>query len=187
MKRNLLVLGVLVCILALGMVFVSCDNGNGVETDTWVDVTSLDQLDGTWKGSFQEGPKPASDFLGENSGMEELFEGLKIALDGEITVTINAGTSSGQQKTKMTFSGDNIAMKWMVLSPIFEFMDDADVDDKNYSITMEEPIPEEPITESDLAYIQINSSGNKIKLFPEFFEEDGESFIEKPVELTKQS
>jgi len=50
--RKLTVFGLLALILAFGLIFVGCGGDN--EPDTWSTPTSLDQLNGTWKGSGTE-------------------------------------------------------------------------------------------------------------------------------------
>jgi hypothetical protein len=63
MKKNLWLLGLLV------FIFASCDTGSEV-ADTWSDITSLHQLDGTWVGTTQTKPIPLKDIV-EASGLLE--------------------------------------------------------------------------------------------------------------------
>jgi hypothetical protein len=170
MKRNLLVLGVLVCILALGMVFVSCDNGNGVETDTWSPVTSLDQLDGTWKGSYGQTMtiKEAVEAEGETwtSAMQTLYGDMKVSVDFEFTMTINATAETVKLTLKIiqTFSGGNIGLLWPSMSAPYKERDEVTVDDTKHSMTMEMDFPPESIGESDITDVQINQNETKAKV-----------------------
>ena len=62
MKKNLLLLGLLV------FIFAGCDTGTGSGTkDTWSEITSMHQLDGTWVGT-QTQTVPLKDIL-EASGL----------------------------------------------------------------------------------------------------------------------
>ena len=147
-------LGMLVIVLAFGMTVVSCDNGT---TDTWTDITSLSQVDGTWKGSFT---------------YTETEDGFTVRTNLEITQTINAtaATMSGNVTIRMTFSGTGIAEAWPFIKEMFE-EEGVVVNDSTRTITITEPLPSGPITLASLGDIQINQSGSKIK-YP--YSDDGE-------------
>jgi hypothetical protein len=168
MKRNLLVLGVLVCILALGMVFVSCDNGNGA--DSWSPVESLDQLDGTWKGSYSQS-MTMKEWIEEQGGtwrseMQIFYGDIKISVKAEMTMTINAAakTLTMTMKFIQTFSGGNIDTIWPLLSADAQGLEGLTVDDTKHSMTMEMDSPPESIGESDITDVQINQNGTKAKV-----------------------
>jgi hypothetical protein len=45
--------GMLAAALVFGMILLACSDEPG-ESETWSDVTSVDQLNGTWKGSYSQ-------------------------------------------------------------------------------------------------------------------------------------
>jgi hypothetical protein len=184
MKRNTLFLGVLVCILTLGVMLVSCDDG-GEKTTAWSAVERLEQLDGEWKGSYRESGKlielmgDDADFLGEE--FKDVAKGINVTINAEITLTINAAaeTFSGQMKRTETYSGNNIDAVWSFLS-LFP-PEEGVVDNSKHSITFHEVMPEEHIYEDDWKDLEIDQGGKKIKMPAGTFGEDSPA-----VEFTKQ-
>jgi len=53
MKKNIWFPGLPV-LLVMGILCAGCDTSTGTKSDTWSDVTSLEQLNGTWKGSYKQ-------------------------------------------------------------------------------------------------------------------------------------
>ena len=156
MANKKILLGILI-VLVFGFTFVGCDNGT--TSDTWSDVTSLSQLNGTWVGtmSFTE--------TDEEMNMSQKY-------DFEFTFTINAsaGTMSEIWKSTITFSGEDMDELWPYIKEGFEDdeEDEEDIvytfDDEKYSVTMTQTIPAQPVTLADLGAIQINKKGDKIKI-----------------------
>jgi len=135
----------MVLVLVFGMLAVGCDEPKG---DEWTNVTSLSQLNGTWKGSYSQ------------TGTEE---GFTVKQEMEMTMTINAsaGTMSGTQKMTMTFSGTGINEAWDAIKTVLA--DDGVIfNDSNHSASMTYTIPSTTFTLPD--GLQINQNGKKIKL-----------------------
>jgi hypothetical protein len=162
-----------VAALVFGAVLVGCPTDSEEEKDTWSNVTSLDQLDGTWKGSGSQ-TQNIKDFVGEDGWEDEMakmFGDMKVATTVEITLTIKAAEKkrSGSMKMTMTFSGGNIATAWEMIKEFMDFGEGATTNDNNHSISMTEVQPEETIPNDDitgmLQSLQINQNGTKVK-FP---------------------
>jgi hypothetical protein len=152
MTNKKFLLGVPVMALVLGMTAVGCDNGNNStgKADTWTNVTSLSQVNGTWKGSYTQ---------------TETQNGITVQAAAETTMTINAsaGTRSGSSVITMTFSGSNIDDLWPSIKKGYEEQG-CTVNDSNHSITMTQTMSSQSISLSDMNGAQINQYGTKIKL-----------------------
>jgi hypothetical protein len=169
MKKNICFLGLLICVFAFATLVASCKTEE--EPDVWSPVTSLSQLNGTWKGSVTQ-TQTMQEYLGMTD--EELatsgvaFGDTAIAMTIDITMTINASakTTSGTMKMTMAFSGSNIAVIWITISTLLGSTPGIQVDNTNHSLTMTENISEtlddDEIAQM-LASIQINQNGTKIK------------------------
>jgi hypothetical protein len=156
-------LGMLAMALVFGMTVVGCDNGSTSDIDTWSDVTSLSQLNGTWKGSYTH---------------TQTEEGITAKIVMEITMTINASTETGSvsMKVTMTFSGSNINIYWPFIKEGFDVSDGWTVNDATHTVTMTENMPSGPVSLSDLGDVKINQNGTKIKAS---FEDAGEIIMIK--------
>jgi len=150
-KKNLW-LEILAMVLVFGMMVVSCDNDP--EGDTWSNVTSLSQLNGTWKGSYS---------------YSETEDGITVRTTMEITQTFNASakTVSGSYKMTMAFSGAGIAEMWPFIKETMGG-EGFTVNDSNHSLSMTGTI-NESLDDNDIAgmlnnpNLQINQNGTKIK------------------------
>jgi len=141
--------------------------------DTWTNVTSLSQINGTWNGLYTE---------------TQTKEGITINSVVEITFTINAstGTMSSSLKTTATYSGSNINMWWPsikeALSEEFDTEASLTFNDSNHSVIIIQNILAEPISLSDIDDWLINQNGTKLKQ-PADYEEDLPEiiFLKNPV------
>jgi hypothetical protein len=120
MTKKTIVVGSIVFATLLIFSMTACDNGSTGGTDTWEDVTSLSQLDGTWKGSYHYSGT-AREYYVEMLGMtKEEWTSLGIGNDARITgtqettYTINASakTLTISSKQTVTISGSNMATYW---------------------------------------------------------------------------
>jgi hypothetical protein len=193
MTKNVWFLGLLVCVLALGALLAGCETSNstGADKDKWSPVTSLSQLDGTWKFSYTETQTLAEWAAGAESIMDYLGEGdlgfdfdikdlasmgidpgkVRVTVKGEGTQTINANakTLASAGTAAMTFSGDGSDLIILgLLVMISEMPDGVSVDAPNKSVAMDissKPEPLDSDTIADLlANTQISQDGKKIKL-----------------------
>jgi hypothetical protein len=168
MTKKKIWLGILALALVFGMTVVGCDNGSTGGGDTWSDVTSLTQLNGTWKGSFTQ---------------TQTTEGITTRVTMEMTMTITAtnattGTMSGTQKMTMTFSGNGINQIWSIIKEmLFDPEEGWTINDSTHSATMTQTIPSEPIDMSDMDGVQINQNGTKIKLPADTMGEDSPEML----------
>jgi hypothetical protein len=165
--------------LIFGMVLLACPTDTPQE-DTWTEVTSLDQLNGTWKGSYKQTQTMQEFMDGDEGGMEEMgemFAGITVSINADITVTINARdrTTSRSGKITMTFSGENLSVViwdsttvWTFISGMME-TEGVYVDHTNHSITMTQPtgifeIDEDAMSAMLNGGLQINQNRTKIKM-----------------------
>jgi uncharacterized lipoprotein YehR (DUF1307 family) len=174
-------LGILVIVFVFGM--MGCkDEPDDEEIDTWSNITSFSQMNGTWKGTYSH-----------SFAYKELFEGMEEAQSFygdmrqtskvDVTYIFNAtaktvATSSTQT---ITFSGGNIDNLWPEIKEGFTGDDDiissVTFNDATHTLRftinpLVFPLSDEEITELFSGY-QINQNGTKLKfpagpLTPEF-------------------
>jgi hypothetical protein len=172
-------LGFLVLLVAAGSVLVGCSS-DPEEPDTWSNVTSLDQLNGTWNGSYSQ-TLSFQDFSGDEweESMATLFGDATVTISATMHIVINANakTTATSGSTTMTFSGSNINLAWAFITPNFSSEEGVTINDSNYSITIPFSSEAEELTDSDitemLAYgLQINQNGTKVKIPAGVMDED---------------
>ncbi|MDR2718291.1 MAG: hypothetical protein LBB89_09550 [Treponema sp.] len=156
-------LGMLVVALVFGMTVAGCKNNNDddKESDTWSNVTSLSQVNGTWKAP---------------STVTGNYEGMKIIAsysNYKITFTTGAMSVSGTSTT--TFSGGNINELWSELKgKLQESLEDMEEEDSftltfndakhSYTMTFNnfsQTLTDEALREMDL---KINQNGTKLNV-----------------------
>jgi hypothetical protein len=170
-KNSFLGFGALAVLLALGLVLAGCPNGT--TDDTWTDVTSMSQMNGTWKTSYNQ-TEAIKDFIGSSSwdnSMATLFGDMKVTTSVNMTIIINASakTQAMSGTATMTFSGGNIATAWGTLKQNMGSGSGVTVDDAKHSITMPQNQPAETMSDATIAKMladgmQINQNGTKIKV-----------------------
>jgi hypothetical protein len=174
MKRNAC-FGLLVLVLVTGFFVMGCDTPTSEETDRWTDVTSLDQLDGTWKGSSGKTMTVREVLEKEgvwNDQMAEMLGNMQVTMDFEITITINANAKTQAFNLKLTqaYSGGNIDTVWAsYIKPGLGSQSGITVNDANHSMTLTQNQPATAISAADMAELldsglQINEKGSKINL-----------------------
>ncbi|MDR2784967.1 MAG: hypothetical protein LBB83_03525 [Treponema sp.] len=174
MKKKLFFAGMLAAALIFGMVLLGCPNDTTEENDTWSDITGLDQMDGTWKGSYSQTMpiREAVEQEGEewSSEIGAFFGDMKVTVSVEVTTTLNAeaGTQTMEMKITETFSGGNIDTAWPMISGASSSQSGVEIDNSKHSITMynssEETISDEDIAEMLGQDLQINQNGTKVKI-----------------------
>jgi len=154
MADKKILLGMLALVLAFGMAVVGCggdDDSGGA--DTWANVTSMTQLNGTWKGS---------------SSQRDSEGGVTLTATMEMTVTITAtnattGTMSGSQKLTYTYSGIDTAT-WNEIKKEAQGEAGVTVNDAAHSITISDTFSSKQISlAKDMKGVQINQNGTKLK------------------------
>jgi hypothetical protein len=176
-------LGTAVIALTFSFILTSCPAADSEEKDTWSKITSLSQMDGTWKGSFKY-TTSISDMRGgdeedgeDGGGMFDDFDDIKVTTTVEMTTVFNAAakTQAGSSKSTMAFSGGKIKEVWPMIKFFITDVGEPEegvtvtADDSKYTITRTassaaEPIPDENIAELLSQNLQINQKGNKIKI-----------------------
>jgi hypothetical protein len=165
-------LGMLVMVLVFGMTVVGCDTNPTEESDTWSNVTSLNQMDGTWKCSYGQYDGLMKDIIEEQGGTwtseaQALYGDMRISSLMEITITINsnAGTRSMNMTITTTYSGGNINTAWSTIKEAGQGLDGVVLNDANHSVTMTSNSPPVTLSNEDIAGsgAQINQNGTKAK------------------------
>ena len=158
---------VFVLALGVGLVLAGCSLDPG--SDGWSDVTSLNQLNGVWQGSFSQ-TMPMSQWFESlgyvwDASFQEFYGNMNVRSSLELSVTINSGTRmmTGVGRETAVFSGGNINSVWPSLRNEFVRMG-ATVNDSNRSATFTQSI-NESVSLSDFEGTQINRNGNQIR-FP---------------------
>ena len=182
MKNKYVCLGIVVMALTFGITLIGCDNGStNQENDTWSNVTTLDQMDGTWKAVYNQNNRPIKDVMKEqgvpwNSTMQELFGDMRVSSKAVITLTINASSKTQAMSTTSTttYSGGNIETIWFMLRAGFKGSAEEDgmeiiFDDTSLSIIVAYNYREETMSEGDITEMlsigfKINLDGTKIKV-----------------------
>jgi hypothetical protein len=154
MNKKLFIPVMLAMVLAFGMTVLGCG-----DEDEWSDVTSLKQINGTWKGTFNQN--------------QSFADGAKMTSKTNMTLTIVASdkTIESSQITTINFSGiDNDTwemLKWSLESDLEEGMT-VTFDDAAHSANMELNTPAETMSDAEikqmLRYLQISQDGKKLKV-----------------------
>jgi hypothetical protein len=170
MKKRRYVLGFAGVILAVSFVLAGCPI-DSEEEDSWSNVTSLNQMNGTWKGSYSQ-TQAIKEFIGEewNESMGQLLGDIKVTTSAEMTQTINAGAKTWAAVIKMTvtFSGGNTSVLWGTIKENMG-VSGATFDDTKHSMTYTYDEPAQPLSDGQISEmlasgIQINQNGTKIKM-----------------------
>jgi hypothetical protein len=163
-------LGMAVFGLALGLLVIGCDTGNG-GSDSWTDLDSLDQLDGTWKGGYSQRFNTMKEAIESQGGtwdnsMTAMFGDMSLTISVEITMTINAAVQeqTGTMKSTQTFSGGNINAVWAMIKSGSADQPGVIINDTNHSITTTQDMGTNTIERSDMEGVQINQTGTKVKI-----------------------
>jgi hypothetical protein len=156
-------------------------DGGGGSTDIWTNITSLTQLNGTWKGPFTL-TLPYGEGITEKNVRE-------ITLTYTATDS-NTGTWTRSEKLTITFSGGNINTAWPAIKEEYKSMDngviatDMTFNDSTHTVSYTSP-PDapSPTTLSDVSGTQINQNGTKLR-WPARQEEG--SYRQAEIIFTKQ-
>jgi hypothetical protein len=161
MEKKKLLVGMLAVALVFGMTVAGCGGGgdNPPGGDTWSDVTTFSQVNGTWKAP----PTTTATNQGMNITMST----------NNYTITFNATakTMSVSGSATTTISGGNINESW---SDLKEYMEEEyeDLDgvsvtfiDATHSYTLTYTNFSQTMNDSDLAEVglKINQNGTKLK------------------------
>ena len=184
MTKNVWFLGLLVCVLALGALLAGCDTPTSA--DKLLPVTSLSQLDGTWKFSYTETQtlaewaKFVTDYLGDDDlgfdidnlaslGIDPSKIRVNMKVEGTQTINASAQTAKSSGTATMTFSGDGSDLLIIgLLVYMSEMPDGVSVDPLKKTVTMDISSEPYPLNSDDIADLlantQISQDGKKIKL-----------------------
>ena len=166
--------GILVIALVFGMMAVGCDNGTK-DSETWSNVTGMNQLNGTWKGSYNESTSMQNFLELTNSewtsgGYSTVFgNDMKVTAKYEITQTFDsaANTLKGTVKTNVSFTGSKVSSSWATIKAYMAAagLTGVTYDNANYSFSFNQNLT---FTASEInqlvATIKINQNGTKIKV-----------------------
>jgi hypothetical protein len=169
----------LIMALVSGMSVLGCGTTGG-ETETWLNITTLNQMDGTWKATYGQTNKPIKDVMEEqgvswNSAMQSMFGDMRVNSRADITLTINAGdkTMAMSVTSTTTYFGGNINTLWPMLRAGMEGSPEDGIeiilDDSTHSMSMAYVSPVETMSAEDITAmlssgLKINMDGTKIKV-----------------------
>jgi hypothetical protein len=171
-KSTLFRAGILSISLVFGLVLLGCPTDTTEETDTWSNVTSLDQLNGAWKGSHSQ-TMTIKEAMGEtwNDDMQTIFGDIKVTANIQITITIDATakTQALSMTAIQTFSGGNINTVWTMISGGVSGQEGVTVDNAKHSITITMSQSATSLSDTAIAElldqgIQVNQNGKKVKV-----------------------
>ena len=153
-------------VLFFALILTGCDSGGSSES--WSNITSLNQVGGTWSGSHSE-TQTMRKFLESNGetwdpSYQALYGDMNVKMELSMTMTINPTTSMGNgiESQTITFIGGNIDILWPALKSEFAGLG-VTVNDANHSILYTGTY-NNPITASDLNTVQINEKGTEIRV-----------------------
>jgi hypothetical protein len=165
--------GVMFLFIGIMLVFalVSCDMGG--RDDAWTNITSLSQIDGTWRGSFGQAftIREYVENVGEiawTTEMATIYGDMRVTLSVNMTMTVNANSrmSTGTITQTIVLIGGNINTLWPSLRQEFSRMPGftVTINDANHSITALMNIPPELTSVSDFEGTHINQNWTKMRL-----------------------
>jgi hypothetical protein len=172
--------GVLVLMLTFGLLMAGCDNLAGdEESDTWSNITNLNQMNGTWKSTYSQDMsiKEAMEQQGMDwtSEMQTTFGNMKGTSQADITLTINASAKTRAMSITSTaiYSGGNIGTAWPLLKQGLETLGEQygvtvnNIDDANHSATVTYSQPAQLLSDKEITEIldsglQVNQNATKL-------------------------
>ncbi|MDR0597630.1 MAG: hypothetical protein LBG14_03895 [Treponema sp.] len=163
--------GILGAALISGMILLACPNDtteDDTTEDTWSALTSIDQLDGTWKGTYRE-TKTMGEFSPELENLIGVAPGgIDLTIDSDMTVTVDAKdqkTSTSTTITTITFSGKDLTAETWGLLRLLLSGEGRVIDDDKHSTTVTK-VEFEPLNEEEILaeVLQINQDGTKIRM-----------------------
>ncbi|MDR1096089.1 MAG: hypothetical protein LBL31_06845, partial [Spirochaetaceae bacterium] len=98
-----------VIFLVLGLMITGCNSlaNRHDENNIWSGITSLDQMNGTWKGSYSQSyiKKEAWEADGQSwtSEMETSYGDMRETFNGDITFKINSSAKTSEQTMVSTY------------------------------------------------------------------------------------
>ena len=177
-------LGFLVLALVCGMMVAGCSDDPVSGDDIWTDVTSLSQMNGTWKFSIDTGTKSYKDFFDDDERWEDeelealLGSDMMITMVYQIVITANSNEPSCEIATIMSiaFTGGNIndTEAWVFLKEehcVGDLGVTADDAARTIAETIGMTFDNELLINDFLSNygLQINQYGTKLRLSTDFF------------------
>jgi hypothetical protein len=160
-----------VVLLVFGLMITGCNSlaDRHDENNTWSDIISLDQMNGTWKGSYSQSwtKKEAWEADGQSwtSEMETNYGDMRETFNGDIIYNINSIAKTSEQTMISTYilSGGTIDTYWPRFSAGNAGREGITLDDSNHSITYT-TVDTYSVDIEDFNDLQINQDGTKIKV-----------------------
>jgi len=176
----------MLCAIALvaviGFSMAACKDPNNVDgsvtvPDIWSNVTSLNQMNGTWKGYRIVSNRLIKDYIEEQGGtwdpsMQSLYGDMRVTGRVDMTTTINAGakTQAWAMSGTTAFLGGKINILWPLLRDALIGGGSGFVfNDANHSFTVNTSSPAQLLTDAEITEmlnsgLQRNQNGTKIKM-----------------------
>ena len=153
--------------LVVGLVMAGCSLDPGSDSDSWSDVTSLNQLNGAWQGSFSQTMTMRQFWESQgvvwDASYQAVFGNMNVRVTMDLSFTLISASwmVMGVARSTTVFSGGNIISVWPSLRNENVRLG-ATVNDSNHSVTFAESI-NESTSLSDWDGTQINRNGNKTR------------------------
>jgi len=179
MNKNSFFSVMLIMVLVFGTTVIGCDNGT-TSSDTWSNITSLDQMNGTWKSSYSQNNISIKDVIEEQGGtwspeMQAIYGDIRVTSRADITLTINASAKTRAMSMTATgsYSGGSINTIWPMLKLALANLAEEGVtvttNDATHSISMTYSFPAETLSDAEITEmlnsgLLINQNGTKIKV-----------------------
>ena len=150
--------------LLLALLFTGCGGGDDGDSDTWHDITSSSQLDGTWKGSISA-TKSMKEWIQiwewewTAAEIDDFFGNMSLKITYDIALNISSGHVTGTDKWTYAYSGGTINTTWEEIKSWYTSVDS--VNDSNHSLIFNDDISFTYEEGDD--DIQINQDGRKLK------------------------
>jgi len=150
----------LIAALAFGCMFTGCADPED-DADVWSPVTSVNQLNGKWKGSYSE-TFSADEYYGEETGYEINITTTEII---EMDVNVSSNTVTVKYTQVIKFSGKDVNSVWELIKLSMGEDDDATVNDSDKSITYSgtESGSLSEFGDGGFEDLEINQKGNKLR------------------------
>jgi hypothetical protein len=168
--------GMMALFIGLMLVFTmaGCNNPTGGGGgDTWSNITSLNQVHGTWKMSFTQS-MPIREYMENVRGQTWTIQDaiaagdMRVIYSFESTQNINANTGimTGTVTDTTRFTGGNINTVWSTFKQIFSAAPGFSMtfNDSNHSMIVTGNILPGLVSVGDFVGSQINQNGTRIRI-----------------------
>ena len=164
--KKMRLLGLPVLLLALVLIFAGCDS-NG-DSETWHYVTSMNQLNGTWRGSFSQSMTIREYYQLRGWEWDTLIQNyhgnmtVTNTMDDNVTINTSTMRKAATARITTTYSGGNISVIWPDIRNSYPNDNSVTVNDSNYSVAYFSSY-DVPVSIGSFLGYEINQNENRIR------------------------